>query len=374
VQADWLDLRQLLTSLGMIRVAENLKICGNKQFEVKSEMSEIKYHDHVKRNKQDAQWKEAIRSARCARSLTDRKVPVTPVPAHQTLGTEYFCQMCGKDEKSPFNLRVHYTVKHFFSSVAGLVSDKTSPSCEVCGKQFEAEIQWNNYRNIVRHRGATHEEVMPFVRNTCGVVEIACHECKICQINVQEMMKTGADSDANYPLFGNHLVEVHYEDKIKKLISSGQKNCNLCDKKFKSGKMLIAHIGIDHGFAMKFYRKFMKKNIDEADDIQVSEKKPLLGIRKKCKFCNKLIAGAGRSWKNPLYEHYSRRHFSEALLRDFTTEGNGCSVCGLRNISSGRMVVHLGVKHRLVERFLDADSSEAEVSAPKLKRNRNDLR
>ena len=125
------------------------------------------------------------------------------------------------------------------------------------------------------------------------------------------MKKVDPDAGANCTVFGQHLVELHFEDKVKKIIRVGQKNCNLCDKKCKSEKMLMLHVGVSHGFAMKFYRSFVKDNRIRKDGRKVSERKPhvAMGIKKKCKFCKKLIAGSGSSWQNNMYNHYSRRHF-----------------------------------------------------------------
>ena len=80
---------------------------------------------------------------------------------------------------------------------------------------------------------------------------------------------------------------------------------------------------------------------------------PLKKISKVCYICEIPIAGSGRGWRFPLYTHFSRKHFSRDLYRDFKTEDNKCSLCGKEEESVGRLVAHLGATHKLVERYLD---------------------
>eukprot|EP00092_Neocalanus_flemingeri_P084801 GFUD01106580.1.p1 GENE.GFUD01106580.1~~GFUD01106580.1.p1 ORF type:complete len:446 (+),score=89.95 GFUD01106580.1:76-1413(+) len=170
----------------------------------------------------------------------------TPTVKKQFTGR--YCQMCGKKERNLYTLKVHYTNNHFFTEMASLITDKKSSQCEVCGQHFtDCE---NRFCNIVRHRGATHDEVVGFVQKECGSSDdrVACDRCQICGVK-QENWKAKT--------LGHHLIQEHYKLKLQEMLSPGQDMCNICNSECKNIYGLIAHIGLTHGCAMKLYRDFL---------------------------------------------------------------------------------------------------------------------
>jgi len=273
---------------------------------------------------------------------------------------ERYCQMCGKKERNLYTLKVHYTNSHFFAEVAALIKDKKSSQCELCGQHFADG--YNQHLNIVRHRGATHKEVIKFVQKECGSGDgIVYDHCKICDVRRE---------DWNSESLGHHLIQKHYEVlELKNLLSPGQDVCNICDSKSENIYGMIAHIGLTHGFAIKLYRDFIASK--SFDRLKVKTRKSSLSksktitcpnippngpkVSKKCHLCHLDIAGSGKFWRYPLYSHFARIHFGKDLVRDFRTVDNKCSVCGVAEdfVGERRFLVHLGAKHRLVEKYVE---------------------
>ena len=265
--------------------------------------------------------------------------------------TGHFCQMCGEKSRNLYKLRDHYTSKHFFNEVKALVIDRNSHSCQICGKVLEGGSM---IYHMIRHIGATHEKVLPFVERECGTTILSCEQCQICNEKI--------DSDVSF--LGQHLAEEHFKTNITNLLLPNQSECHICDAKVKSIDDLVLHVANTHGQAMKLYRECLgvkapiaifRNPRDEcfADrNLTTCTQKPKK-ICKICHICGSVIAGAGRGWRFPLFAHFSRRHFAEELVRDFRTEDKKCSLCGKEEESYSGFLIHVGAKHRQVERYLD---------------------
>jgi len=127
---------------------------------------------------------------------------------------------------------------------------------------------------------------------------------------------------------------------------------------------MIAHIGLTHGFAIKLYRDFLASKSSAQIKVRRSRKSRLSKSKnmtcpnippKVSKKCHLDIAASGKFWRYPLYSHFARIHFGEDLVRDFRTVDNKCSVCGVAEdvVGERRFLVHLGAKHKLVEKYLE---------------------
>eukprot|EP00092_Neocalanus_flemingeri_P035780 GFUD01038960.1.p1 GENE.GFUD01038960.1~~GFUD01038960.1.p1 ORF type:complete len:781 (+),score=171.04 GFUD01038960.1:51-2393(+) len=271
-------------------------------------------------------------------------------PQCSVIYSGHTCQLCGKKARNPYKLREHYTIKHFFGEVQEMIKDKNNLSCQICGKCFEPGD--NLISHMVRHIGATHKQVLSLVERECGTEDISFEQCQICDVKI----------DPGVRVFSNHLVEKHFKDKIKDFLPPDQSSCHICDKKIPDIDDLIIHVGSSHGLAIKFYEEFLKSNTTEATSFLQAEcsatnikssTKKRKNISKACYICGVVIAGSGSSWKFTLYSHFSRRHFAKELVRDYETPDKKCSVCGFEAKSPSLLVTHLGVKHRLVEKYLD---------------------
>jgi len=266
-----------------------------------------------------------------------------------------YCVICGKKERNLYKLRVHYTNNHFFSEVSALITDKKSSKCELCGQQF-SDCE-NLFLNVVRHRGATHKDVLKFVQKECENDEgVAYDHCQIC-----DAKKDKWKSDS----LGQHLVQQHYKLKLEEMLAPGQVRCTICDVKCKTIYDLIAHVGLTHGFALKMYRDFLASRSLDVTPVKAKRRrkpkeessllKSPIKMSKRCHLCHIDIAGSGIYWRYPLYAHFSRMHFRNELIRDFRTENKECSVCGISEEAVGKtpFLAHLGAKHRLVENYLE---------------------
>ena len=54
-----------------------------------------------------------------------------------------------------------------------------------------------------------------------------------------------------------------------------------------------------------------------------------------------------------MYSHFARIHFSQELIRDFRTDDDECSICEKEVKPLGKFLLHVGAKHKMVERYLD---------------------
>jgi len=150
-----------------------------------------------------------------------------------------------------------------------------------------------------------------------------------------------------------------------------ESECSICGAKVQSNEDLALHIKNIHG------KPSDKKQVDNSRDAinttvqnklvvpnsdapgsgfdMVAATAALKKISKICYICDIPIAGSGRGWRFPLYTHFSRKHFSRDLYRDFKTDNNKCSLCGKEEESASKLVAHLGATHKLVERYLDKE-------------------
>jgi len=274
----------------------------------------------------------------------------------------HVCLICGKGEQTPYTLRAHYTACHFFEDVAALITDKKSSQCELCGHQFSLCHNW--FGNLVRHRGTTHQDVNQFIQRYCIENKGEGHSfCEICKMSK-------ADWSSNY--LAEHLIEIHYKSKISAICSSLASKCNICNYESDSREKMVLHIGRDHGYAMRLYNsrkepKLMKEKAikypiqksrcaSQSEDTTFHSNRQRLVNYKKCHICGTEIQIRGSHWKHPMYNHISRKHFKEELLRDFRTAEMKCRKCGLDEKDCGsEFVLHLGTRHKLVETYLDAE-------------------
>jgi len=149
------------------------------------------------------------------------------------------------------------------------------------------------------------------------------------------------------------------------LFPAVRSECHICGSTVLTNDGLALHIKSTHGLALDIEAVSKVPDIlwtKLPPDEQKVEKKitpeyeRATKISKVCHICGTVIAGSGAGWRFPLFAHLARKHFSAELVRDFRTEDKNCSLCGKEEQTQCRFLVHLGAKHKLVERYLNGNA------------------
>ena len=170
---DVLSVVKLLTSLGLHSVVRALEQRGGpvpvRQEELPNDRASMEMSLSSGLGKQDEEaentmqlnkvMKRRPRIKTCNKKVSSSSEEKKPI---KNVFPGRYCVMCGKKESNLYKLRVHYTNNHFFSGVSALITDKKGSKCELCGQQF-SDCE-NLFNNVVRHRGATHKDVLKYVQ------------------------------------------------------------------------------------------------------------------------------------------------------------------------------------------------------------------
>ena len=285
-----------------------------------------------------------------------------------TITSDTLCAVpkCGFEGRCRAGLYEHYSSVHFKAELCQMMGYAKPTECPLC--DFKGSM-------VVRHYGAVHKMVEPFIPS------FRLHRCDV-RIKKIQVETPGATKEKKEPwtcqlcsaqpfskrrAFLEHLAGVHFKEELKqKLGSAACRECPECGKEMKTTEM-VRHVGVTHNYLEQIIpgaeilgRNDKRKRVSREDDNfeywspkksskkmkrsdSAEEKKEELWRCDLCKaqpFFN----------KSRLQYHQSLVHYKEKLL-EMLDDHTRCPECQ-KTMTPTDLVRHVGVAHKYLERFI----------------------
>ena len=295
------------------------------------------------------------------------------------------CSLCRTVFSTRGNLRKHYSLSHFKTRILkhiGKIGPKNK--CPECKKEFKLGSL------LIMHMGAAHKLVDKLLEREQAIARKPLLKCFSCAYTTKFRL-----------LLYSHYACVHYKKEILDLAITGNEetpsqSCPFCN--YVSTKTnLIKHLGVVHNVVDRFLPKayqvkpgrrarinnqhdkegdandvkntsksnkgvvLLKAKVEIArlhlkndqQDLILPSASTTISLEAKPKsyhcFCCSYVCVANRS---KLYEHYSVVHYKDEILQ-LIGKSRKCFKCEKPFHKEMRHnIIHVGITHSLVERFL----------------------
>ena len=260
------------------------------------------------------------------------------------------CMYCDKEFKSKRGSLMHIGVVH--SVVEKFLSPEHHIKKEVHSQilrhdEGNVEKSQPQYANRGRHLIPKAENVEKIPLASKELHNKKCYACTFSSGSRKDMYR--------------HYSCVHFKQEILKELGD-RKTCMYCNKEFKSKADGLLHIGVVHSVVEKFLGPEHHIKKGKVEKCQPLQKIP----SNRCCAC-----AFSSSSRKTMYGHYSRVHFREEILKELG-DRKICLYCDKEFKSKADGLLHIGVVHSVVEKFLEHKDHIKKVRTKSKNKNKRD--
>ena len=238
--------------------------------------------------------------------------------------TLHSCFNCEYSSPVRYNMYLHYARKHLKDDI--LTHYPGDDSCSECGTMFINESA------KLEHLTSKHNAVDLFLKKSHIIPKgnhLSLHKCHVCDF----------ETSKRHNIYKHYSLK-HYKKQFKQAYNLNVP-CQMCGFFQSPRQKVIQHLGATHDLVEQFLPK--QYHIPQS---KRHPKKTLLSNPLQCSKCDTLAENV-----SCLYKHYALKHFRNSIIKKFGILEN-CSICDLKFSSKSHQVSHLGMKHRIVEKYL----------------------